>query len=237
MLQKLQSIFKRKSAVLPEKLINIVGEIKNPNLYLEAITHHTIDNKNSKKDSYERLEFLGDATLGLIVSEYLFKKRPGKREGYLSKTRSKIVSRKHLNKIGEDLNLSDIMIKEANVTLSKDIEGDLLEAIIGAMFLDKGYQQTKQFVIDTIINSHVNLSYFDNEIQSFKSHLYEWSQKNKISINFNTFRQEENDHPLVFNCKIEVDDLIEVNGKGSSKKNAEEKASELAWNEIVEHRL
>ncbi|MEG2673715.1 MAG: ribonuclease III domain-containing protein, partial [Muribaculaceae bacterium] len=153
--------------------------------YNEAFTHRSssVKSKNGTDINNERLEFLGDAILDAIVADILFKQFPNKKEGFLTSTRAKIVQRENLNKIGLSLQL-DKIIKTAIHSKSHNsyMYGNAVEALIGAIYLDKGYKVCKTFIIKNVIGD--NLNKVANEELNYKSKLIEWSQKSKVSISF-----------------------------------------------------
>ena len=159
---------------------------RNINLYKEAFTHSSLK-KRSTKDlpiNYERLEFLGDAILGSVIATYIYKKIPNGNEGDLTQMRSKIVSRDHLNELGKDLGLIRFVKSTIpNQNFGDNIHGNLFEALIGAIHLDKGYVFTDKFIYKNVIEPYVDIERLEGKITSYKSVLIEWGQKNKNKIN------------------------------------------------------
>ena len=205
---------------------------KSLKYYKRAFTHRSSNKKdlNGVAVNYERLEFLGDSILSSIISSYLFKNIPTGSEGYLTQMRSKIVSRNHLNELGLELNLLqfvDSNISEENY--GDNIHGNLFEALIGAIFLDRGYPHCKKFIFDRVINPHVNLERLKNKIISYKSLFIEWCQKNKKLYNYETFEDTGNDTIKHFSVKLSIDDTVIAKARDTSKKKAEEKASKRAF--------
>ena len=163
---------------------------KDIKFYQKAFIHRSLNKKdeNGNPWSYERLEFLGDAMLGAVISEYLFQEVPSGNEGYLTKMRSKVVSRKHLNELGKDLNL--VKFVESNIAeenLSDNIYGNVFEALIGAIFLDKGFDYCRKFINKRVIEPYVDIEKLEGRIISYKSLLIEWCQKEKKSFRFYPF--------------------------------------------------
>ena len=189
---------------------------------------------NTKNDqgvyiNFERLEFLGDSVIGTVVANYLYNELQEDNEGELTRMRSKIVSREKLNAIGKELNLLDHLICTGKKELfGDDIYGNLLEALIGAVFIDKGYEQCKKVVFKMIITPHVSLHEVKKEIISYKSVLIEWGQKEKISVEFSTAKEQSKDTDINYYCKLMVDDKQLVKVREISKKKAEEKAAKRA---------
>jgi ribonuclease III len=182
----------------------------------------------------ERLEFLGDAILDAVVAEYLFRHYPNKDEGFLSKMRSKIVKRKHLNSLAINIGIDKFIVANAiNNSGSKHISGNAFEALIGAIYLDKGYKKAKKFIIHKILNTQIDLDELENTETDFKSRIIEWAQKNRFEISFEN--QEEysaSDHSPLFVSRIMVANQLMGCGKGTSKKEAEQNAAEQVYNSI-----
>ena len=137
----------------------------------------------------ERLEFLGDAILDSMIAEYLFHRFPDKEEGFLTQTRSKIVNRDNLNHMAIKLGIGDMIISKMSKDNHKSVYGDTLEALIGALYLDKGYERTSKMVLERIIQSDININRLLKTEIDFKSRIIEWGQKNKKSVNFHQFRR------------------------------------------------
>lgn len=176
--------------------------------------------------NFERLEFLGDSVIGTVVANYLYNELQEDNEGELTRMRSKIVSREKLNTIGKELHLLDHLICTGKKELfGDDIYGNLLEALIGAVFIDKGYEQCKKVVFKLVITPHVSLQEVKKEIISYKSVLIEWGQKEKISVEFSTAKEESKDSDVNYFCKLIVNDKQLVKVREISKKKAEEKAA------------
>jgi len=152
-------------------------------LFKLAFSHKS----NNSEKSYgirnnERLEYLGDAVLGTIVAEYLFKKYPSGNEGFLTKMRSKIVRRKSLNNIGDKMGL-DMLLSEFNTTkLSKSMLGNAVEALVGAVYMEKGYRATKRFVIQRILRNYIDIHQLEEVDENYKSQLLEYCQKNGQNV-------------------------------------------------------
>jgi ribonuclease-3 len=197
------------------------------NYFREAVTHSSITYVDATVEvSNERLEFLGDAILDAIIAEFLYQKFPDQDEGYLTKVKSKVVSRKTLSEIGEELGLRTILrySKSRSINMSS-LEGNAFEAIIGAIYLDGGYDVTKRIIHQYVFRKYVDLNKVLEEEIDFKSKLFIWCQKRKLNLEF-TVISEENNHG---NWKYEV--VAFVNGKnygkgsGTSKKAAEQAAA------------
>jgi ribonuclease-3 len=214
-------------------LINIIGIYPgNPELYKLAFIHKSSPIKLSDGSvvNNERLEYLGDAILDAVVADYLYNIYAQKNEGFLSQMRSKIVKRKNLNllalKIGLDRFINTHTTKN---NCGKHFYGDVLEALIGVIYLDKGYKVTKRFIIKKIITNHINLNELETTESDFKSRIIEWAQKNYKEIRFESKEEySENKTPLFISRIIVLNDLVSE-GTGNSKKEAEQNAAQLAY--------
>lgn len=214
-------------------MTNILGfKPKNITHYQKAFTHRSLNERDIQGNAvnFERLEFLGDAMLSAVIAGYLFKKVPGGNEGYLTKMRSKIVSRKHLNELGKDLEL----IKFVKTNIPKDqfgsnIHGNLFEALIGAIYWDRGYKYCKKFIFDRVINPYVDIEQLEGKVISYKSLLIEWCQKTKKTFNFEIYDDTGNDEIKHFAVKLRIDERVVAKARATSKKKAEEKASKRAF--------
>lgn len=178
----------------------------------------------------ERLEYLGDAVLGTIVAEYLYNRFPFKDEGFLTQLRSRVVNRSFLTQLTFKMRLNRYVISNANsVSESSHLYGDLLEAFIGAIYLDCGYAVTKQFVIKKIFNQHVDIQAMENVDNNFKSQLIEWGQKIKQEVEFKTITNPDSGpEKMPFISNACVDGKIIGTGEGYSKKEAQQNAAQQA---------
>ena len=213
---------------------NLVG-IKPNNLqfYKTALIHKSATANTKGKSNNERLEYLGDAILSAIVADYLFLNYPDKDEGFLTKIRSKLVKRKQLDELAFNIGIDKLIIAEINHPDHIHIYGNALEAIIGAIYLDKGYEKTKQFVIQELIKKHIDIKKLIAKESNFKSCLIEWCQKNNKEVIFESFEKyiEENSNPY-FVSHVLIDKIPLGKGGGRSKKEAEQKAAEEALKQI-----
>lgn len=216
-----------------EKISNILGfKPNNLNYYKKAFTHRSanIVDENGNPFNYERLEFLGDAMLGSVIASFLYKEAPAGDEGYLTKMRSKIVSREHLNELGRDFNLIQFVdSKVASTHFGENIHGNIFEAFIGAVYLDKGFLFCEKFIKKKIIKPYVDLAKLEGKITSYKSLLIEWCQKEKKSFNFDFFEDTGVEGQKFFSVKLSIDQKIVAKARATSKKKAEEKASQRAY--------
>lgn len=206
---------------------------KNISYYKEAFTHTSvkkIDRETNITVSYERLEFLGDAILSAVISSYLFEEAPYGDEGYLTKMRSKIVSRDRLNELGRELNLIQFIEKNDKAThLSRDIDGNLLEALIGAIYMDRGYNYAQKFIYKKVIKPYVDIEKLENKITSYKSFFIEWCQKKKYDYNYEVYEDTGKNSKTHFSVKLFLNDQLVSKGRATSKKKAEEIASKRAY--------
>lgn len=203
-----------------------------PTIYKSAFTHRSVNKKdeNGKSVSYERLEFLGDAMLSAVISHHLYKQVPGGDEGYLTKMRSKVVSREHLNELGKDLGL--IKFVESKIPkehFGENIHGNVFEALIGAIFLDKGYSYCEKFIYKKVIVPYVDIPKLEGKVISYKSLLIEWCQKVKKPFNFEVYEDNGNETNKHFAVKLFIDSKLVAKGRATSKKKAEETAAKRAY--------
>lgn len=214
-------------------LTRILGfKPKNLAHYRKAFTHRSLNIKDEKGNaiSFERLEFLGDAILSAVIASHLFKAVPGGNEGYLTKMRSKVVSRKHLNELGRDLDLINHV--KTNIPVDQfgvNIHGNLFEALIGATYLDRGYKYCKRFIYERVIDPYVDIEQLEGRVISYKSLLIEWCQKEKKEFNYEIYDDTGNDETKHFAVKLRIDDRVVAKARATSKKKAEEKASKRAY--------
>lgn len=205
---------------------------QNIEIFKEAFTHRSAQKKDEKGNSinFERLEFLGDALLGASAAVHLYYKAPEQQEGYLTKMRSKIVSRKQLNAISKQLGLLDFLEPHNNHNnLGEDVNGDMLEALVGAIYVDGGIDAVQNFIQVKIIDPYADLDRLEHTITSYKSLVLEWSQKTRNTIRFNTFDEESAEDLQVFVSVIRLNEKVLSKGRGTSKKKAEENAAKRAY--------
>ena len=189
--------------------------------YLKALQHKSYD----ETENNERLEFLGDAVISAIVTKKLYVDHPNKQEGFLSKKRSCLISREHLNIVGERL-LKGVEIKNKLEKISKSVYGNTLEAIIGAVFIDKGFCVAERLIIEKIYNSKHSNKTQDND---FKSKLQRESQKRNMEIIYKLLSEEGPDHSKTFCVALLYNKKRVSEGKGLSIKEAEQKAAKEAY--------
>ena len=205
---------------------------KNLHYYKKAFTHRSLNRKDESGNAinYERMEFLGDAMLGAVVASHLFKEVPGGNEGYLTKMRSKIVSRKHLNELGKDLNLiSHIQTNIPVEQFGTNIHGNLFEALIGAIYLDRGFKYVNKFIYERVIDPYVDIEQLEGQVISYKGLLIEWCQKEKKEFNYDVYEDTGKDELKHFAVKLRIEGRVVAKARATSKKKAEEKASKRAF--------
>jgi ribonuclease-3 len=202
------------------------------NHYRKAFTHRS-SNKLDEKGfpiNYERLEFLGDAMLGSVIAAHLFNEVPTGDEGYLTKMRSKIVSREHLNELGRDLNL--IKWVESKVSaqhFGENIHGNLFEAFIGAIYLDRGFDYCEKFIHQKVILPYVDIAQLEGKVISYKSLVIEWCQKEKKPFLYEVYEDNGIEGQKHFGVKLKIDGRVISRARATSKKKAEEQASKRAF--------
>ncbi|MCF6131333.1 ribonuclease III [Flavobacterium wongokense] len=212
---------------------NIIGfKPQNIFYYEKAFTHRSTNKFDSKGNpmNYERLEFLGDAMLSAVIAAHLYNEVPTGDEGYLTKMRSKIVSREHLNELGRDLDLIRFVdSKVPTQHFGENIHGNIFEALVGAIFLDKGYEFCEKFIRKSVIIPYVDIAKLEGKVISYKSLLIEWCQKEKKSFNYDVFDDNGIDGQKYFGVKLSIDGKVIAKARATSKKKAEEKASQRAF--------
>ena len=205
---------------------------RNLELYKIALIHKSASTviSSGKKVNNERLEYLGDAVLDAIVAEYLFSNFPNQKEGFLTKMRSRIVSRQSLNNLAIAIGLNKLVITQTNNPLAhKHIFGDALEAFIGAIYLDKGFKVTNHWIVKHLFKKHVDLNDLQQTENDYKSRIIEWAQKHKYTLSFESTEKEngKNNTPL-FEAQLFLNHKLMGSGFGSTKKEAEQNASLVA---------
>ncbi|WP_121667248.1 ribonuclease III [Mesonia aquimarina] len=200
--------------------------------YQRAFIHRSLHKKDKFGNdlNFERLEFLGDAMLSAVIAAYLFNEVPSGDEGYLTKMRSKVVSRKHLNELGKDLNL--IRFVQTNISQDQfgvNIHGNLFESLIGAIYLDRGYKYCEKFIQERVIEPYVDIGKLEGKVISYKSLLIEWCQKEKKEFSYEVYEDTGKDEVKHFAVKLWIDKNVVSKARATSKKKAEEKASKRAY--------
>jgi ribonuclease-3 len=211
----------------------------NLRLYEIAFIHRSASFTlpNGKRVNNERLEYLGDAVLDAILSDFLFEKFPDANEGFLTKIRSRIVNRDVLNQLAVSMGINKILISNiSSVHTTKNLYGDAFEALIGSVFLDKGFKKTKKLFLKNVLNKYLDLNVIVDTDTDYKSLVFEWVQKNKSNLIF-TYNEEYdfNLKKSVFSTTLFIDKQELGEGHGSSKKEAEQEASSQAWKRLKDN--
>jgi ribonuclease-3 len=208
---------------------------KDIEYYKIAFTHKSAPkHTNTKQLNNERLEFLGDSILDSIIAEYLFHKYPNKDEGFLTTTRSKIVNRAFLDELAEKLQLNEYIVSNISSSSTKHHYGNAFEALIGAIYLDRGYKKTKHFIEKRIIERNVDFNTVVLKDNNFKSRLIEWCQKNKHTFRFETKEEQVNQEDINFVSYVFINNKLTGTGFGFTKKEAEQQASKNAISDIAQ---
>lgn len=200
--------------------------------YQQALLHKSTSVRSEKGRplNNERLEFLGDAILDAIVGDIVYKHFEGRREGFLTNTRSKIVQRETLNKLAVEIGL-DKLVKYSTRSSSHNsyMYGNAFEAFIGAIYLDQGYERCKQFMEKKILKNYIDLDKMSRKEVNFKSKLIEWSQKNKMEVSFELIEQFlDRDYNPMFHTEVRIESLSAGTGTGYSKKESQQNAAQMA---------
>lgn len=198
---------------------------KNLNFFKIALTHKSIAHNNGET-SNERLEFLGDAILDSVIADMLFSKYPDEDEGYLTKIKSKVVSRRTLSVIGHEMGIRDVLEYNRGRSIKLEtIEGNAFEALIGALYLDGGYEATKKSLNTHILKKYIDLNQILEEEIDFKSRLFIWSQKNRLPIVFEVLKEENQGVNWNYLVVVIINEQEFGRGSGTSKKKAEQIAA------------
>jgi len=205
----------------------------NLSLYQLALSHSSL--KEISSYSNERLEFLGDAVLSLVVAEYLFKKFPLQEEGFLTEIRSRIVNRTSLGELAKKIGIDELLSYDKRSVNQKNLKfayGNALEAFIGAVYLDRGYQNCSKFIIENLLNIHLDIKNLVQTDTNYKSKILAWAQKNKKKVTFDLIRENKSHGTREFVVQIGIDLNVYGEGIGKTKKQAEQMASEVALKRI-----
>ena len=221
----------RKEKELYLSLYKILGFFPNNiQYYKQALMHKSIMRREKGKPvNNERLEFLGDAILGAVVGHIVYIHFDGKREGFLTNTRSKIVQRETLNKLANELGITDLILSSGHSSSHNSyLGGNAFEALVGAIYLDKGYKACMQFVENRILGHFINIDKVAYKEVNFKSKLIEWSQKNRVNVDFKVVeeKKDEGGSPL-FVYQVFIEDIEGGTGRGYTKKESQQQASKI----------
>ena len=207
----------------------------NPLLFKLAFQHRSLFPQANTNN--ERLEFLGDAVLSLIVSDYFYSRYPLNEEGHLSRMRSKLIKRSQLNKIAYDFGISGYVEFDKSIILDNrpynDLFGNALEAFIGAMYIDRGYNFTRKYVVTRIVDRILDINELVEREDNFKGKLYEYIQKENLKIRFVTEESEQNNQK-VYHSYVYIEGNELGSGMGHKKKSAEQHAAEVAFRKLTE---
>ncbi len=208
----------------------------NIEYYKLALVHRSMPVKtaNGRWANNERLEFLGDAILDAVVGAYLYDKYPNKHEGFLTSTRAKIVQRESLNRIGKAFRLeSHVRASSHSSSHNSYISGNAVEALVGAIYLDRGYEACKQFIEEKIIAQHLDLKELVKTERNFKSRLIEWTQKYRVNIEFQLIdTMNDTDGNPIFKTAVLLGGIYAADGSGYSKKESHQDASKKAFERL-----
>ena len=204
-------------------------------LYKQVFSHRSL--YGDAKENNERLELLGDSVLDMLVAEFLYKKYPYKEEGFITELRSKIVNRKSLNEIGERLGLvQKIQLNKKVMTgMPKDIGGNTFEALIGALYLDAGFERTRKFVFKRVLQDLIDVENLEVTDIDFKSKMYHYIQREGKTIEFKVMEEQNRNRRSYFVINLEIDGALVAKGEGYSKKVAEQNAAMNALKELKEN--
>ena len=235
------SLFKKKSQI-DKRLIAAVHAIVgykpfNLKLFKLAGMHSSTATTNALgfKESNERLEYLGDAIVGAVIAELLYKKYPYKDEGFLTEIRARIVNRESLGILGKKIGLKSIIALNnppQHGYSHKSLYGDTMEALIGAVFLDRGFTYCKKFIIKKLIEPHIDITTLVNTNSNYKSKIIEWAQKSGKSIRFETGNINDKGNRKEFEMFLFIDNELIKTGFGPNKKTAEQTAARKACEQL-----
>jgi ribonuclease-3 len=236
----LDRIIKQDSSVasFKKQLRNVLGFAPGKAvLYKTALTHRSV--KEGSDQNNERLEYLGDAILSAIIADFLFKKYPYKEEGFLTEMRSKMVNRNQLNEIAIKMGLkkiSNFNKFDSSLKMSQ-IFGNTLEAVVGAIYLDKGYEKTRQWVIERLIQPYLFMDDLENLEINHKNKLYGWANKNGKSLEFETLDERIEGGRRLFTVGAVVDGELMAQGRAYNKKDASQIAAQLAIDKLALNKM
>lgn len=216
-----------------KQLGNVLGfSPGNIELYRTALSHRSV--REGADENNERLEFLGDAILSSIVAHYLFMRYPYKEEGFLTEMRSKMVNRNQLNSIAVKIGLKKITLfnKLDNSLKVSQIFGNTLEALVGAVYLDRGFEETNKWVTRHIINSHLFLKDLETIDINLKNKLYGWANKNGKALEFDTISEKFENGRKLFTIGAFIDRELIAEGQGYNKKDASQIAAQKALEKL-----
>lgn len=227
----------RKEKGLYSSLYNIIGFYPHDISYYKlALMHKSVMRRNAKGKpiNNERLEFLGDAILDAIVGDIVYQHFPGKREGFLTNTRSKLVQRDTLNRLAQEMGINQLILSSGHSSSHNSyVGGNAFEALVGAIYLDQGYNACMRFMSKRILAKMINIDKVAYKEVNFKSKLIEWSQKNKVCLDYELVSQQKdkNGNPM-FEFRVVIEGVEGCSGKGFSKKESQQIASKLTLDRL-----
>lgn len=228
-MQIIRQLFKPAQTSFEKQITNVLGlRPGNLTLYTTALSHRSV--KDTPNENNERLEYLGDAVLSAIVADYLFKRYPYKGEGFLTEMRSKMVNRQQLNDIALKMGLKKITLfnKFDNSLKGSQIFGNTLEAVVGAVYLDKGYAKTQRWVLKQIVIPHMFVDDLEQIDINLKNKLIGWASRNGKSLSFELAEEKLEGNRRVFTIHTVLDGEVIALGKGYNKKDASQVAAQQA---------
>ncbi len=219
---------------IAKRIRQIVGFTpSNLSIFILAFSHKSSQSeKKVGMQNNERLEYLGDAVLGTIVAEYLFQKYPSADEGFLTKMRSKIVKRKSLNLLGDRMGVDMLLNEFNNTRISRSMLGNAVEALVGAVYLEVGYNGTKRFIIRRMLRKFVNVHELETYDDNYKSILLEYCQKNGQNVSYRLLKRYKMDKRDRFKVAVIIDGEKVTVADDFNKKSAEQQASEKALHKL-----
>ncbi|WP_083261340.1 ribonuclease III [Crocinitomix algicola] len=230
-LSRVPKLFAKKRDPSEQRLVDFLEKKFNYrpidlDLFIDALTHKSFSNTREECESNERLEYLGDTVIDLIVAHYLYDRFPNEDEGYLTKVKAKIVNRKMLAYIGGELELESYMrYRKGRSIKVATLEGNAMEALIGAMYLDSDYDTTRAVFEKYVIKKFINFKEVLSQEMDFKSLLLIWGQKNKFNISFEIIDEATKENDFIYTARVIINNKEWGMGKGTAKKEAEQNAS------------
>jgi len=236
LLKKLYNYHFSREKHLARKLKPLLGFVPvNIHVFKLAFYHRSMNQEQTKHLNYnnERLEFLGDSVLSTVVAEYLFKKYPNKDEGFLTQMRSKIVKRKTLNEIADRMGLDVILSEYSSGKMSESMLGNAFEALVGAIYIEFGYENTRNYLIRNILMKYLDIKQLEAQDDNHKSQLLEWCQKNNKEVSFLLISKIKFDKRDFYKVAVVVDGEEVAQAEDFNKKSAEQTAAGQAYKKIV----
>lgn len=211
---------------LVQQLEHLLGfKVKHLPYYQLAFTHRSTN--DVIVESNERLEFLGDAVLGAVIAEYLFKRYPYQPEGYLTELRSRMVRRDSLNEVAMKMSLNKLIQynRQDRGLKGSNIFGNALEALIGAVYLDQGYARTRRFILNNLVKNYLDMSVLESTDTNYKNRLLSWAQRSGRQVVYEDLDDRSTGSRRVFAVAVKLDDVVVATGTGYTKKEASQNGS------------